>query len=151
MKRLYRDRQNNMLAGVCSGLASYLDVDPVLVRVGFVLGAFANGVGLIAYLVLWVLVPQRPYSHDFYPEASVETDIEPPKKSTFQPAVVFGGILIAVGLLALLETVIPQIDLSDYWPVVLIALGIGLIVRNARVSRDTPVEPIEPAEPRSSQ
>ena len=47
MKRLFRDRSNRMVGGVASGLAAYLDIDPVLVRVGFVLGAFANGIGIL--------------------------------------------------------------------------------------------------------
>ena len=150
MKKLYRDRSGKMVAGVCSGLAQYLDVDPVLVRVGFILGTFANGIGLIAYVVLWVLVPQRPFAHDLYPEAQTAAFKDDNGPRQFSPAVIFGAILIAVGTLAFLENIIPHFDLSELWPLILIALGIGLVVRNVRMSRTVDSSATEQAEPRSS-
>ncbi len=59
-KRLYRSRTERMLAGVCGGLGEYLDVDPTLIRLAAVLLAFAGGPGLIAYIVLWLIVPEEP-------------------------------------------------------------------------------------------
>ncbi len=56
-KRLYRDPENRMLGGVCSGLAHYLGVDVVIVRLVFVLLLF-TGVGVIVYLILWVVTPE---------------------------------------------------------------------------------------------
>jgi phage shock protein C len=58
-KRLYRSRTDRMVGGVCSGLADYFGVDPTLVRVAAVLLAFANGVGIIAYIILLVVVPEE--------------------------------------------------------------------------------------------
>ena len=154
MKRLYRDRSNKMISGVCAGLAQYLEIDPVLVRVGFVLGAFANGIGILGYFILWVLVPQRPYAHDLYPES--QQAVPPPPSSRPTPvsaAVVFGTILIAVGAFALLDNLIPGVDLGDLWPFVLVAMGIGLILRSRQQQRDVeaamPKPPTEPEEPRS--
>ena len=147
-----------MISGVCTGLAKYLDIDPVLVRVGFVLGAFANGIGILAYIILWVLVPQRPYAHDLYPDSDVVTDMEPPKprSAMLSPAMIFGGILIAVGILSLIDNLFPSIHIGHLWPMILIALGIGLIVRNVRKSEERVFEmpgnnPTEPEEPRSSE
>jgi len=60
MKRLYRDKSNDMLAGVCSGIAKYLDVDATIIRLVFVLFAFMGGGGLWIYLVLWVIMPEAP-------------------------------------------------------------------------------------------
>jgi len=48
-----------MIAGVCGGLADYLDVDPVFVRLATVLLAFANGIGIVAYAVLWIITPRQ--------------------------------------------------------------------------------------------
>ena len=56
-KRLYRHTEDKMIAGVASGLADYVNVDPVIVRVAFVILALVGGVGLIAYGALWWLVP----------------------------------------------------------------------------------------------
>lgn len=60
MKRLYRDKTNEMLAGVCSGIAEYLDVDPTIIRLVFVLFAFLGGGGVWVYLVLWIIMPEKP-------------------------------------------------------------------------------------------
>ena len=57
--RLYRSESDRMVAGVCGGLAQYFRVDTVWIRLAFVLLAFAQGLGIIAYAVLWVLVPRR--------------------------------------------------------------------------------------------
>lgn len=59
-RRLYRSRQECMIGGVCGGLAEYLNTDPTLIRLLFVLFALAGGPGLIAYLILWIVVPQEP-------------------------------------------------------------------------------------------
>ncbi len=57
-KRLYRNEDDMVVAGVCSGLAAYFGIEPVFVRAIFVLLFFANGIGLLAYLILWVAVPR---------------------------------------------------------------------------------------------
>ncbi len=56
-KRLYRSRSDRMIAGVCGGLGEYLGVDPVWLRLFFVLLLFATGFGFWAYLILWIIVP----------------------------------------------------------------------------------------------
>jgi phage shock protein C len=56
-KRLYRSRTEKMIAGVCGGIAEYLDVDPTIVRVLWVLFAFMAGTGILLYLILWVVMP----------------------------------------------------------------------------------------------
>ncbi len=55
--RLYRSRSQKMIAGVSGGLGDYFDVDPVLIRLLFVVTAFISGVGILAYIVLWIVVP----------------------------------------------------------------------------------------------
>jgi len=55
-KRLYRDMDNRMLGGICSGLGAYLNLDPVLIRVIFLV-AILSGISLLVYLVLWIVIP----------------------------------------------------------------------------------------------
>ncbi len=55
-KRLVRNTNDEMVAGVCSGIADYFNIDPVIVRLVFVLLAL-KGVGIFAYLLLWILMP----------------------------------------------------------------------------------------------
>ncbi len=57
-RRLYRSGDNRVFAGVCSGLAQYFRIDPLVMRILFVVLFFANGVGLLAYLILWIAVPR---------------------------------------------------------------------------------------------
>ncbi|MEO6288849.1 MAG: PspC domain-containing protein, partial [Ginsengibacter sp.] len=52
-KRLYRDENHKILGGVCSGIAAYLGIDPVIVRVIFIV----SGIGFLAYILLWIFVP----------------------------------------------------------------------------------------------
>jgi phage shock protein C len=60
-RKLYRSRTERMLAGVCGGIAEYSNMDPTLVRVLFVVLAFITGGGaLLAYPVLWMIVPEAP-------------------------------------------------------------------------------------------
>jgi len=57
-RKLTRDAQHAVLAGVAAGFGRYLDVDPVLARLGFVLLAFVNGLGVLVYLAGWALMPK---------------------------------------------------------------------------------------------
>ncbi len=56
-KRLYRDENNKLIGGVCSGLANYFNIDIVIVRIIFIILFFSFGVGLIPYIILWIAVP----------------------------------------------------------------------------------------------
>ncbi len=61
-KRLYRSTDDKMIAGVCGGIAEYFDIDPVIVRLVFVALLVGAGSGFLAYLVLYVVVPEAPDS-----------------------------------------------------------------------------------------
>ncbi len=60
-QKLYRSRENRVLGGICGGLGEYFDIDPTLVRVLFVFGAFLGFPGALAliYLVMLILIPQE--------------------------------------------------------------------------------------------
>ncbi len=62
MKRLYRSRQDRMVAGVCGGFGEYAGVDSRLIRVGLLVAAVFTAVIplLIVYLVAWAIIPERP-------------------------------------------------------------------------------------------
>jgi phage shock protein PspC (stress-responsive transcriptional regulator) len=57
-QRLVRRTDQRMIAGVAAGMADYFDIDPTLVRLGFVLLTFFGGSGVILYLVMWVVMPK---------------------------------------------------------------------------------------------
>ncbi len=60
-KRLRRSRREKLLGGVCGGFAEYFDVDPVLVRIIWIVLAFASlGTAILIYIILWVIMPEDP-------------------------------------------------------------------------------------------
>jgi len=63
-KRLYRSTTDSMLGGVCGGLGTYFDFDPNLIRLLFVVLAVAPGIGIPAYIALWLLVPEATETED---------------------------------------------------------------------------------------
>jgi len=59
-KRLYRSDTDKMIGGICGGIAEYFTLDPTLVRIGYILlSLFTVFSGVLAYLVLWIVVPKR--------------------------------------------------------------------------------------------
>jgi phage shock protein C len=69
VRRLYRSRDQKMLAGVCGGIAEYAKVDPTLVRILMLGLMFFGGIGFIPYILLWIVIPEEPY----YGEGVVRT------------------------------------------------------------------------------
>ncbi len=64
-KRLYKTEDGaKMICGVCGGLAEYFDVDPTLIRVGWVVAAFMGSIGFWAYLICAIIMPRKS---DVYP------------------------------------------------------------------------------------
>jgi phage shock protein C len=60
VKRLTRSRTDRKIAGVCGGLAEYFDIDPVIPRILWVVLALGAGVGILAYLICWLVIPEAP-------------------------------------------------------------------------------------------
>ena len=60
-KKLYKSETNKMLAGVCGGIAEYFNIDPTLVRLGWVVFCALGGSGLLAYIIAAIIMPERPY------------------------------------------------------------------------------------------
>ncbi|MBU3927026.1 MAG: PspC domain-containing protein [Bacteroidetes bacterium] len=140
-KRLYRSSTHKVIGGVAAGLADYFLIDPVLVRVLFVLVAFFGGGGVLIYVVLWIVVPiQASNPNDMYRHASthyksaentgVKSDetfmpIETPRQSN--TGLIAGIVLIFVGLLFLIDRLMPWYNITSLWPLILVALGIIII------------------------
>ena len=58
-KRLFRSNRNKVLCGVCGGIGEYFDIDPVVVRVAWILFAFAFGSGILAYIIAVFIIPSQ--------------------------------------------------------------------------------------------
>ena len=69
MKRLYRLDNERKIAGVCAGLGEHFDADPLIFRLFFLLSVFFGGFGILAYLIMWVMVPLKGSSASQQPVA----------------------------------------------------------------------------------
>ncbi len=58
-RKFYLSSTDKKLGGVCGGLAEYFDIDPLLVRIAFLVLFFGFGTGLLAYIILWILAPKK--------------------------------------------------------------------------------------------
>lgn len=131
---LKRNPKNKVIAGVCSGLADNLNLDPTLVRLFFVLLAvFAFG-GVIVYIVLWAILPEGNYVTD---DSNPTTNVfkKEPVYSADQGGkaqLVIGITLISVGALFLIGGFIPRINMLDFWPVGLIVIGILVLYQSTK-------------------
>jgi len=131
-KRLYRSSRSKVLGGVCGGLGEYFDIDPTLIRLFAVLALFfSDGAVFLAYIVGWIIMPLEETASPRSAEAPIPTprpivaDVQnDPAWHSFLP----GVILIALGGLLLVREYFYWYDLGDFWPVLLIALGVCLIV-----------------------
>ncbi|MEX2017170.1 MAG: PspC domain-containing protein [Candidatus Pacearchaeota archaeon] len=60
MKRLYRSKKERIFGGVCGGIAEYLETDPTIIRLIWVLVTILSvGLGLIGYLIAWIIIPEK--------------------------------------------------------------------------------------------
>lgn len=149
--RLERSTKNRVIAGVCGGIAEYLQVDPTLVRVFFAVGSIVTGgLGLLGYIVLIVLMPlpgqPAPFvktsdvttaTVDQAASADATTPIAPTPvdpEATERRRAAFGLFLIALGAIFLFSNAgvfrIVRWDLA--WPLVFIAIGVLLLAQRFR-------------------
>lgn len=59
-KKLYKSNTNKMLEGVCGGIAEYFDIDPTIVRLGWVVFCALGGSGILAYIIAAIIIPSAP-------------------------------------------------------------------------------------------
>lgn len=60
VKRLYRSKKDRIIAGVCGGIGEYFRVDPTLIRLLWVVLILAQGIGVLSYVIFWLIVPENP-------------------------------------------------------------------------------------------
>jgi phage shock protein C len=121
-QRLMRSRSERVVAGVCGGIGRYLGVDPVLLRIAFIVLALANGLGVIAYVVAWVAIPEER------PGQQPATAREPRRETG---RLVLGGSLVVLGLVLLLDRLAPDLD-ELFWPVAVVAVGVAIMLVGLR-------------------
>lgn len=133
-KKLYRSRTDKKISGVAGGIAQYLDVDSVFVRLTFALLVFVSGAGLILYLLCMFLVPIEPMNES---EVVADSDTEPKEEKSSQGGKIMGVILILFGILVLFDNFIPAFDFEDFFPLILIVIGGWLLLNSINKERES--------------
>jgi phage shock protein C len=133
-KRLFRSSADRVLGGVAGGLAQYMQVDPVFVRIAFVLLALFQGIGLIIYLIMWLVVPDEA-SASLNGEAVIRANAEDMRarvqqfagsiRAGSQGPLLVGALLVSLGIMFLLREF--GLPTGVLWPLVLIGLGAFLL------------------------
>ncbi len=137
--RLTRSDTDKIIAGVCGGLATYLNIDPVLVRLAFVILLFASGIGIPLYFIMWVIMPRtdtadQPNSEIIQKNfAEMGDKVTSGVNSVGNPNTV-GIILIVLGAYFLFKTLglLNWVGGGIFWPAVIIAFGGYLLIRRSR-------------------
>lgn len=133
MKTFERIPSKKAISGVAAGLAEYWDVDVALVRLGFVLGSvFVFPIFPIAYLVLTFVVPKRNEAFGY--QVVEENKIPSDKKQNNQRTI--GIVAIGLGVIFLLDEFVTWFSFGKLWPLVLIAVGLGIIFKD-RIKNNT--------------
>lgn len=148
-RKLYRSRDDRMIAGVCGGLAEYFNVDSTFIRLAVLFIFLFQGIGLIAYLIAWVVISEEPVNEgrkmpdDYYIEerstaakedenfkddhGSEEERYQSSSAKDNRRRKLFAVILIIVGSIFLLDIWIPDLYWERYWPLILVAAGFLLL------------------------
>lgn len=140
-KKLYRSKKNKVIAGVCGGLGEYFNIDPVLIRLLWVLATLIYGAGIFAYILAWIIIPEQKESilappkkteevfneETESPSEEVITEEEVVAADSAESRKVGGIILIVIGAFFLLREIWPFFPLRQLWPLLLIILGLFLI------------------------
>jgi phage shock protein C len=128
--RLTRSRDDRVIAGVCGGLARYLGIEPVLVRIAALLLIFAGGVGIVLYIIGWIAMPEERLVVDGVPVVDDELDEDELERR--RGAAILGILFVVVGIFFLLDEFWPDVSWQYVWPVALIAVGLAIVLRGRR-------------------
>jgi phage shock protein C len=132
-----------MIGGVCGGLGAYVNIDPIFIRLLFVLLLFGTEFGFILYLLLWILIPEEGKDYGFKDDSfsdrvkSMGNDVQ---QAVTQPhpqsGLILGAGLIIIGGILFLNQLnfswLSWMNFDILWPLLLIAGGIVLLVRIRR-------------------
>jgi phage shock protein C len=139
-RRLYRSRRDRQLAGVAGGIAEYLEIDPTVVRILWILSVFFGGFSILVYIVMALVVPLEPAagSRPTWPGTDTDYGDAPdatgttagtPSGGPHRGAITLGVLLVVFGFIALLWAVVPSWVVGfALGPAFLVALGVALIV-----------------------
>lgn len=134
-KQLYRSQENKVIGGVCGGLAEYLDVDPVIVRLVCVLLFFMKAIGVIAYIICMIIIPEAPFGYrqreNTFGENSASDytyDNNEHKDRDDRNKMILGIALIILGAFIFAKKLFYWFDFVNFGGIILVLAGLYIIV-----------------------
>lgn len=132
-KKLYKSRKNSVIDGVCGGIGEYFGIDPVIIRLIWVIGFFTGGIGIIAYIIAMIIIPVAPRQEDedVYVEFEEEKyNEDKPKSYDNDNTVRIIGIgLLVVGISMIIREYVWWFDWSLVFPIALMFIGGLLLIK----------------------
>ncbi len=125
-KKLCKSSSNKVFAGVCGGVGDYLNIDPVIVRIIWLVSVFTYGVGVVAYIVAAIIMPECETS-DIYDEDEKEDEKEDDPEDVERRNKLLGGALVAIGVLFIGRKFFYWIDTGFVFAAALIIVGAYLV------------------------
>ncbi len=139
-KKLRRSSSDKMIAGVCGGLGEYFDVDPLIFRLIFAVMIIFGGTGILAYIILWILIPEDNEQRDTKDLGeNIKKGADKMAKEIKDTNVhgnsrfVAGAIILTIGVIFLINNFFPFFGLGirKLWPLIIIVIG-GSILLNPK-------------------
>lgn len=149
LKRLYKSRHNKIIDGVCGGFAEYLNTDPTVVRIVWVLLTLLGGAGFILYIAAMIIMPTNP---EQYPPKSTTSDTSTPTEvgTPSETRRLWGIIIILLGTMILMFNLgwfVPfnwwEISWKFFFPIVLITVGVWIMFTTTRKPTEATLPPQE--------
>ena len=138
-QKLRRSRRDRVFFGVCGGIAEYFNVDPVLIRLAFVIVTVAGGAGVLAYIILAIVMPDSEPVPTGSAEGPFLTDGAPkPSPLAGRNASMVGAlILIGIGMIFLVDNLqwFGWFRPGMFWPLILIGIGAALLAKHSTDAR----------------
>ena len=136
--KLYRSRRIRVFGGIAGGMSQYFNLDPIIIRVIFVVVTIMHGVGLILYIILWIVIPEEPFEMAYQAPTDIkegsspgdqtaQDTIIPDLKKSHSGRTVAGIILIGIGLIFFMDRIIPSFEFNDILPLIFVLLG-GVLI-----------------------
>ncbi len=137
MNRLYKSSRDKVFEGVCGGLGEYFNIDPVIIRLIWLVAVIFGGTGVLAYFIAMLIIPKNP------DHAGAEATREQSESTDSYSSKFWGALLIVAGILLMIGFIGPVTGIfagaaflmsSVLWPVLVIGLGIYLFFKQAEGS-----------------
>lgn len=143
--KLYRSTTDIVIAGVAAGIADFFEIDPLIVRILFILLFVFGGSGLVVYLILWIIVPKKgdksKNTEEIVKKNAAELKAKAQKlveeikttsgnhhKSDRKNKKWFGIMVLALGAMLILRNM-GVFYMRDFWPIALIIFGLVILFK----------------------